>query len=434
MQALKYRDVYIACRIQHYHCAVMQGRSLAVFLLALLWVADSSARMLPLSDNSERFPYLFDEATARYVEWDSSGITQSIAMSSAVRFTGRGLYFLHRSERVIDELVHGPDWICEPCTMAMDAFCSLDNGDGSLFPQVGSAVKVQDAVPHVAANSLVFEDDGVAQKCVSGSGRSIQYGAAGYDLSLCDLVDVGVYAVYRNGEVCLSHRAPMPVLYIISAFLIVLLSIFATQNILADLHLQSSTNERGMRVWFRQVGVLALWIALLVLTCVARGPPPVTVEDETLNVVNLVYVALYSVHWIFEFVVLLEQGGSQSCFPVNAILATVLFALSNFYGSYANNYIEVFLFLLLMRFMQKCMRPRALLPADGSNHYAIVLGLIREVSCQIIMVVDVFFLSLLACTAFRFHLADDTYCDMYLTVLLITTIALASVLQRVSSE
>jgi hypothetical protein len=63
-----------------------------------------------------------------------------------------------------------------------------------------------------------------------------------------------------------------------------------------------------------------------------------------------------------------------------------------------------------------------------------VLGLIRELSCQIIMVVDVFFLSLLACTAFRFHLADDTYCDMYLTVLLITTIALASVLQRVSSE
>jgi hypothetical protein len=360
-----------------------------------------------------------------------------------VRFTSRGLYFLHRTERVVDELVHGPDWICESCTMANNAFCRLDNGDGSLFPQVGTTVIVQDAVALVAPNTLVFEADSVIQKCVSGIGRSIQYGPAAqtpYDLSLCDLVDVGVFAVYRNGEVCLSHRAPMPELYIISAFLIVLLSIFATQNILADLHLQETTNKRGARVWFRQVGVLALWIALLVLTCVARGPPSITVEDNALHVVNVVYVALYSVHWMFEFFVLFAQGASESSFPVNAILATVLFALSNFYGSYANNYIEVFLFLLLLRFMQKCMRQRV---RSSDNEYTLFAMLsfptyfsnvLRQLSADIILVADVFFLSLLGCTAFRFHLTDDTYCDMYLAVLLITTIALASVLQRVSSE
>ena len=365
MQALKYRDVYIECGIQRWYCAAMLSRSLTLCMSAmLLLVVQTFARMVPLSDSIERFPYLFDEASARYVDWDSSVITQSIAMSSAVRFTARGLYFLHRTERVVEELVHGPDWICEPCTIEEGAFCRLTNGDGRLFPQIGTDVTVQDPVPYVSVNTLVFEIDNVIQKCVSGMGRSVKYGPVAqtpYDMSLCDLVDIGVYAVYQNGEVCISHRAPMPVLYIISAFLIVLLSIFATQNILADLHLQESNNKRGAYVWLRQLGVVALWTALLVLTCVARGPPPITVADNALHVVNVWYVALYSVHWLFEFLVLFAQNGTQSCFPVNAILATVLFALSDFYGSYANNYIEVFLFLMLLRFMQKCMRPRVCL-------------------------------------------------------------------------
>jgi hypothetical protein len=405
-------------------------------LLGAVLVQQATARMVPLSDNIERFPYLFDEGSARYIEWDSSAVTQSIAMSSAVRFTARGLYFLHRTELVVDAFIRGDSWKCVPCTMETNAFCRLDNGDGRLFPAVGTSVTIQDATGDAANNTLVFG------KCVTGVGRSIQHGSDGatpYELSLCDLVDVGVTAVYRDGEVCLSQREPRPVYYIISSFLIVLLSIFATQNIIADLRLQGSDQLQSshrlfMRipvVWLSQLGVVALWVGLLVLTCIAAGPPAITVQDEVLHVANVVYVALYSVHWLLEIMMHIYGGGAQNCFPVNAILATVLFALSNFYGSYANNYIEIFLFLLLLRFVQKCMRKCVHDYASGSSK---LMRELRGLPGSIIMVADVFYLSLLSCTAFRFHLVDDTYCEMYLAVLLVTAISIASVLQRAASK
>lgn len=311
----------------------------------------------PIKDDAFPFIVLAGEAGAR--PWDHGSLLTARLTARYLRLTVRGLHVA--SGWVSGGARLAGRWHRVTCAPTPDALCR-DAASGDLWlPDV--AADVPDDFSRLPRTPLLAEVERAGACQGPDNGRALTVGDHRYEVSLCDVTDMALDIVYRDG-VLYWRRDPVTLgelvaLAVVGIFLVAALSQNVTdmfrraQRILAradageakEAEEQSAEESLGLQ----DAAVLALWLYVLVTTRFMRPEAMVGESDHAILLHLLLYVPLA----VATQMVLPQRKDGIPGRHISLLAAALLLLGAVVHGTFENPYTPILALVLGWRALVK---------------------------------------------------------------------------------
>lgn len=237
---------------------------LSLLLCVICFLRPSCGYMRAIS--KESFPFIVDLNKGTKFVWNRGRVAELLSSSKAVSISLAGVYFLHRSQHVLQDTLDGE------CTRAEDCLCNSSTGV-RVFPIFDSRV--------------VFGQEG--SLCESSeSGRTLVFSGFS-DITLCDIENNGhnVILTVDGGFVHSATRMDR-----VASIALTVLQVVVVAFIVHKIS-WSGKRENGARIWRMRTSYFVVLVAFssFLLAACTSGPYGVYVSVE--DAASLLYLSFY---------------------------------------------------------------------------------------------------------------------------------------------
>lgn len=404
--------------------SIHRTRSYLIYRLVLLCVLGmpicTTGMVQGLMDNSNVFPLLrYTDNMQNKVDWSDGYGLELLTSCLLIRVTRRGLRCIPSTwNRQIDVTQTNSKvtvWIENACSPSNVSLCVLRSNhtqisESYVLPTIDGLASVnEDKHPSMLPDEVAVQATSLdvlqpsidrtgtmqitdtirTRPCKRGYGRNILMDVGHrYDITACDIFESNTDLVYspQTNTLYVHFLDHGLVEYAITSVLVLVLTVFVAEELSKEVvNNRSGNNTPSVS---RMNIIIITWCALLICSITLqisshRSHPIITLEDKTMLELLCAYIAVYTSFWLVsksvvapieydtlehprdQLDVLRTTTGHSRNHGINAMLATILFAVQVLVGSSENIYTQPFLFIFLYRFFYKVY---AIMRSSQINH------------------------------------------------------------------